>query len=277
VHNIDTAIKAVGPPLQDGWPLDRTDCIPAEQGEQFESCSQLFSAYPLAVISRCTAGLFRSMVLMKRTPGAATFFALSQDLDGLFTIRPLRTQNGAPHEIRAGGRVPDEIHEVLAHGVPVPHNSALLGWVIDRQVTALLAVRTRLSALWDVPEIRVLPMSDTHELDWPPFSANPLLGANPLHSANPLRDGQLWDYLECGQLVDLAPLLAQHHGNVFWIPTSNRRMAYVVITGNLSTDDYWLPAGVYVDHWQLREGIPAPSARQLLAVPGAVDLASTTY
>ena len=46
----------------------------------------------------------------------------------------------------------------------------------------------------------------------------------------------------------------------------------VVVTGNLAVDDYWLPAGVYLDHWRLREGIPAPPSAQLLALPGTVDL-----
>lgn len=265
MRDIATATKDVDLPRQDGWPLDRTDCTLAEQVESFESCSQLFSTYPLAAMSYCTSGQFRSMVLMRRTAGTSMFFMLSQDSDDLFTIYPLRTHNGAPHEIRPGGRVSGEIRQVLAHGVPVPHNRALLGWVIDRQVTALLAVRTRPSALWDVPEIRVLPMSGTGELDWPPFSANPLC------------DGQLWDYLECGQLVDLAPLLAQYAGNVFWVPSPNGRMGHIVVNDNLPTDEYWLPTGVYVDHWRLREGIPAPSTRLLLALPGAVDLANDTY
>jgi hypothetical protein len=42
--------------------------------------------------------------------------------------------------------------------------------------------------------------------------------------------------------------------------------------GNLPADEYWLPAGVYLDHWTLREGIQAPPVRWLLTLPGAVDL-----
>jgi hypothetical protein len=47
----------------------------------------------------------------------------------------------------------------------------------------------------------------------------------------------------------------------------------VVITDNLVADEYWVPAGVYVDHWTLREGLQAPPASELLALPGVTGLA----
>ena len=47
----------------------------------------------------------------------------------------------------------------------------------------------------------------------------------------------------------------------------------IVVIGNLPSEEYWLAAGVYTDHWMLREGIlPLPAGR-LLAQPGVVDLA----
>jgi hypothetical protein len=46
-----------------------------------------------------------------------------------------------------------------------------------------------------------------------------------------------------------------------------------VVLANLPADEYWLPSGVYLDHWTLREGIEAPPPGQLLTLPGAVDLA----
>jgi hypothetical protein len=48
----------------------------------------------------------------------------------------------------------------------------------------------------------------------------------------------------------------------------------VVVTERLLDDGFWLPAGVYADRWTLREGSPVLTARQLLAQPGVVDLAS---
>ncbi len=44
-----------------------------------------------------------------------------------------------------------------------------------------------------------------------------------------------------------------------------------MVTERMSTDEYWLLAGVYADHRTLREGLPVPSARQLLAAPGVLD------
>ena len=44
----------------------------------------------------------------------------------------------------------------------------------------------------------------TNRLHWPPFAASPL-------------DGRLWDYVERGQIVDIAPLLAHSGGRAFWV------------------------------------------------------------
>jgi hypothetical protein len=47
-----------------------------------------------------------------------------------------------------------------------------------------------------------------------------------------------------------------------------------VIGQNLTADDYWVPAGIYMDHWMLREGVPTPPAGHLLTLPGVTPLAS---
>ena len=156
--------------------------------------------------------------------------------------------------------------------MPVPRDGALLGWVTDsHQVTAMLAVHCRPPEPWDdpvpVPEIRVMPMAGTSELlHWPPFTASPL------------DDGRVWEYIERGQIVDIVPLLAHSDGRAFWVPSPDRRSARhekgcIVITGNLPAEEYWLPAGVYMDHWTLREGVQAPPVGSLLTLPGVVDLA----
>ena len=36
--------------------------------------------------------------------------------------------------------------------------------------------------------------------------------------------------------------------------------------------EYWVPAGVYMDHWMLREGVPTPPATHLITLPGATHL-----
>ena len=100
---------------------------------------------------------------------------------------------------------------------------------------------------------------------WPPFTASPL------------DDGRLWQYVARGQIVDLAPLVARNTGGASWVPSQHPGRASqghgcVVVGRNLQTEEYWVPAGVYLDHWMLREGVPAPSAAHLLTLPGTADL-----
>jgi len=237
----------------------------------FTACSQLFARYPLAVTPQPADGGYRSMVLMNRAAGPTGSFVLSQARDDLFFIRSWNRCDGVDQEIRPGEPVPGIIHQVVTCGMPVPHDGALLGWVSDRQVTVMLAVHCRQPEPWDapvpVPEIQVMPMAGTSELQhWPPFTASPL------------GDGRVWEYVERGQIVDIVPLLSHSAGRAFWVPCPHRRSApyekgCIVITGNLPAEEYWLPAGVYMDHWTLREGIEAPPVGHLLALPGVVDLA----
>ena len=110
-----------------------------------------------------------------------------------------------------------------------------------------------------------MPMAGTRELlHWPPFTASPLA------------DGRLWEYVERGEIVDIGPLVIQSAGCVFWVPSPewrSPRHGYIVVLGNLPADEFWLPAGVYTDHWMLREGLEPRPAGHLLTLPGAVDLA----
>ncbi len=232
----------------------------------FGTCSQLFRRYPMAVTLHFGNDGYRSMVLVDR---AAGFFVLTQARDGRFAIRSWNRHDRVDQEIRPGEPVSGAIHQLIADGMPVPHDGALLGWVTDCQVTAILAVHCGQPETWDapvpVPEIRVMPMAGTSALlHWPPFTTSPLA------------DGRLWAYAERGEIVDLGPLVTQNAGNAFWVPSPDRRGARrgcVVVTGNLPAEEYWLPAGVYMDHWILREGIRALPAGCLLALPGVVDLA----
>jgi hypothetical protein len=163
------------------------------------------------------------------------------------------------------------IHQLITDSMPVPYDGALLGWVTDSQVTAMLAAHCGQPETWDVPVpvpgLRVMPMAGTSELlHWPPFTASPL------------GDGLLWEYVERGQIVDIVPLVTQRGGRAFWVPSPDgwsvrRGEGCIVVNDNLAADEYWLPAGVYMDHWTLREGIQAPPAGRLLALPGVVDLA----
>ena len=203
--------------------------------------------------------------------GPDGFFVLTQARNDLFVIRSWNRRDGVNQEIRPGESVSCIIGQAVTDSMPVPHDGALLGWVTDSQVTALLTVHCRQPGPWDapvpVPEIRVMPMAGTSELlHWPPFTASPL------------HDGRLWEYAEWGQIVDIVPLVTHGAGRAFWVPSPDRTSlrheeGCVVVTDNLPTDEYWLPAGVYMDHWTLREGIQPPPAGRLLTLPGVVDMA----
>ena len=234
-------------------------------------CNHLFGAYPLAVTHDPADGS-RSMVLMEWTAARGCFFTLIQSREGLFVIRPWSRQD-AGGETGPGEAAEAAIARVIANGMPVPRDGALLGWVPDRQVTALLSVHSGhppdSGAAVPVPEIQIMPMAGTAGLDWPPFTASPFV------------DGRVWDYIDRGQIVDVVPLLAGSAGQAFLVPSPNARSPRrgarcVVVTGDLTAEEYWLPAGVYMDQLLLCEGIPAPPARQLLALPGTIPFAATS-
>lgn len=243
--------------------------VPAMSGAAvFQACSRLFSRYPLAATLHRADGGHRSMVLMDRAARSTRFFILTEARDDLFVIRSWNRRDGVDQAIRPGEPVSGVIGQVIARGMPVPRDGALLGWVTDNQVTVMLPVRCRRPETGDdpapLPEIRAMPMVGTSELRWPRFTASPL------------GEGRLWDYVGWGDVVDIAPLLACSAGLAFWVPSPDRCGAghgLIVVTGDLSAAEYWLPTGVYVDHWTLREGIPVPAVGDLLARPGVVDLA----
>jgi hypothetical protein len=252
----------------------------------FAAALRLFRSYPLAVSpwswdgSQSGDGKHRWMVLRHpgieedRTGPGDSFFILSQDQADHFVLRPWGVR--APgessvvsyQEIRPVEPVPLAVHRVIAEGMPVPRDGVLLGWVSDRQVMVAFSVyHGHPRGVWPWgPQMRALPMVGSDPLHWPSFTTSPL------------DDGRLWDYIDRGELVDLGPIIARAPESAFWVPSQNGGRAAqghgcVVAWRNLAADDFWLPAGVYMDHWMLREGVPAPPARHLLSLPGAIDLA----
>ena len=249
----------------------------------FAACLRLFRSYPLALnpsypgdpgpgAARHAAGWRGSIVLRHRGFDEPGFYVLSQHPAEHFTLRPWRAGDGECQEIRPGTPVLVASHLVITEGMPVPRDGALLGWVSDRQATALLTVhhggpeayREGPAQRPPVPQVRVLPMAGTEPVRWPPFAASPL------------DDGGLWEYVERGELVDLAPV-AHRAEDAYWVPSqhpgrSRQGHGCAVIGRNLQGIDYWVPAGVYMDHWMLREGVPTPPASHLITLPGTVPL-----
>jgi len=239
----------------------------------FAACLRLFRQYPLAVRRHYAEHRYGSMVLMTRDAGKRRFFVLIMEWDDLFVLRHWDRRDGARVEIGRDEPVSADVHQVIEAGVPVPRDGALLGWVTGHQVRAVLAAYGRLPEPWDdasaVPGVLVMPHSGSQPAEWPPLAAGPL------------DDGKMWEYVARGQLADLAPLVSRQAGRVFLVPGSGEgregrdmRGTRVVVTERMSDDGFWLPAGVYADHWTLREGSPVLTARQLLSQPGVVDLAS---
>ena len=248
--------------LAHAWPGDAA----------FAACLRLFRQYPLAVRRHYAEHRYGSMVLMTRAAGISRFYVLIMEWDDLFVLRHWDRRNGARVEIGRDEPLPEEVRQVIEAGVPVPRDGALLGWVAGHQVQAVLAGYGRLPEPWDdasvVPGVLVLPHAGSQPAEWPPLAAGPL------------DDGRLWEYVARGQLTDLAPLVSRQAGRVFLVPGGDGRegrdvrATRVVVTERMSDDGFWLPAGVYADHSTLREGTPVLTARQLLALPGVVDLAS---
>jgi hypothetical protein len=139
------------------------------------------------------------------------------------------------------------------------------------KVQAMVAVYGRLTEPWDdpaaVPGVLVMPFAGSQPAGWPPLTDSPLDG------------GRLWQYLERGHLADLTAVAARRPGSVYWVPGQDGRAggwagARIVVTERMSTDKFWLPAGVYTDRVALREGTPLWTAGQLLALPGVIDLSA---
>jgi len=218
------------------------------------------------VTPSCTDGWQRSIVLRHRGFEGSGFHVLTQGPVEHFTLRPWQPDEGDPQEISLGAPVPVASHRVIAEGMPVPKDGALLGWVSDRQVTVLLSMcHGNPGSQVSGPQVRVLAMVGSEPVRWPPFTASPL------------DDGRLWEYVERGEIVDLAPVVARSAGGASWVPSQNPGRAgqghgCVVVSRNLRAEDYWVPAGVYMDHWMIREGVPTPPAPFLLTLPGTKDL-----
>jgi hypothetical protein len=246
--------------------------VSARSGDAvFTACLRLFRNYPMAVRRHYAEHRYGSMVLMSRDAGTTRFYVLIMEWEDLFVLRHWDRRDGARVEIGPRQPVPAEVRQVIEASVPVPREGALLGWVSGYQVQAVFAAHGRLPEPWDdataLPGVLVMPLVGSQPAEWPPLAVSPL------------EDGKLWGDLERGQLADLGPLVTRRSGCVFWVPGgdggSEQRQAgaRVVVTERLSTEEFWLPAGVYADHWALREGTPVLTARQLLALPGVVDLA----
>jgi hypothetical protein len=236
----------------------------------FTLCLRLFHGYPAAVRRHYAEHRYGSMVLANRAAGTAGFSVLIMEWDDLFVIRPWDRRDWARVEIRPHEPAPDHIRRLIESSVPVPHDGALLGWVADHVVRAVLLAHGRLTEPWDdasaVPGILVMPLVGSHAADRPALTGSPA------------DYERLWESLDRGQLVDLSALISHRPGRVFWVPNEGGRATQppggrIVVTERIGSGSFWLLAGVYADNSAQRESMVLPSARHLLARPDVVDLA----
>ena len=232
-----------------------------------EACRELFACYPVATRVADRGGTIRTMVLMLRDGDDTRLFILSHE----------RREDRPPYSLRrwrttdsvdiAGdddaATISDTVMTVLTHGVPVPGDRSLFGWLQDDYVTALIPVYTTFAPRYPEPFWAVMPRVGIPETHWPPFTDEHLFGT------------WFWEYYLAGDLVSVDGLIAEVPGTVFWTDTkailgSN---SCAVAHDIKSPDGFTLERGRYVYYQALQAGRRVPSLRVLLADVGKTDLA----
>ena len=243
----------------------------------FMACQRLFVDYPLAVRRHYAEFRYGSMVLASRGGDGGEqprFTVLIMERDDLFVIRPWDRRDWPRVEIRRGEPVDASLARLIESSAPVPREGALLGWVDGGQVGAILVAYGRLPEPWEdpsaMPGIAVLPPAGGNPARWPPL----LEGAPP---GGALEERRLWEHAARGQLADLLMLIGRQAGLAYWVPGAlGNDGNCIVIPERLGGDGCWLLAGIYADHGALSAGVQVPTASQLLAMPGVIDLAYGT-
>lgn len=230
----------------------------------YERCLRLFAGYPLAVRPKDPGGSAVELVLMTADGKDPRFFLLIYDSgDGrpYCLLNRLGTEDSI--DIEPGQRsVPPGYAAALTHGIPVPRDGSMFGWVSDGEITALITVDSR-----DAPEPRfsTMPRAGIPETRWPPFTGAPCLGM------------WLWEHLTAGRMIDLAPAVAATWGQVFFCPARipGAGAGVIAVKAALSPEPprgWILPSGVYAYHGALRSGARPESLSELLAGHGKTDL-----
>jgi len=171
-----------------------------------EACRELFACYPVATRVADRGGTIRTMVLMLRDGDDTRLFILSHE----------RREDRPPYSLRrwrttdsvdiAGdddaATISDTVMTVLTHGVPVPGDRSLFGWLQDDYVTALIPVYTTSAPRYPEPFWAVMPRVGIPKTHWPPFTDEHLFGT------------WFWEYYLAGDLVSVDGLIAEVPGAV---------------------------------------------------------------
>jgi hypothetical protein len=225
-------------------------------------CQQLFVGYPLAV-RPASAGAGRSMVLMVAEGPAFFLLRLGDEDGGLeYSIGPWPA--GDAEEVPAGDHpaVSGSLANALLHGIPIPRDGSLFGWVHDDAVTALVVVYADESEN-PVPSWSIMPLAGTPELQWPPFTDERLFG------------GWFWKHYLAGEVICLGNLVAENPDTVFWVDLkATTGSDCCAVERDIRTfTGHTLRRGCYLYFQALRERRRVPPLDVLLADAGKIDLA----
>lgn len=220
-----------------------------------ESAQRLFASYPLAAD---TSNGCEVMALAQWDGHETRYFVLSRYRDGAtstYSIGRWPASHTESIEITDDSDVPGVFSGALTQGVPIPRDGSLLGWRHSDTVTALIAVYTQDLPASEEPCWSVMPLVDSSETEWPPFTGKPLIG------------NWFWDCYRAGSIVSVEGLIAASPGAVFWAETETvfGSGCCVVARDLPSSDGYTLPSGRFVYYKVLRAGTPVPSLHALLA------------
>ena len=227
-------------------------------GSVYETCINLFDAYPDAI--ERTGSKIRAMTLILNTRGEARVYILTH-VSGEQPLCSLQMWPGSTRtKIEPGtAAIQPEDNRVLSEGVPLPRDGRLYGYVVDKEVTTLIAFYTN----DDPPGVSTIPRLGIDNTRWAPFTRDRVAG----HS--------FWDLYHAGRIIDLGPLISAHPRTVFWVDTIKMLGCGVTAVARdiAGRDGIVLPAGVYVYYKVQQDGIAVPSLETLLADPGRTDLA----
>ena len=226
----------------------------------YATCERLFADYPLAINDN------GAMTLMLDTGRDPEFFILipwdgDGDLDACFDLIRWRNPDAVGRiEAHTGTEDAPDAARILATAVPLPYDGSMFGWLDRGEVTALLPVYAHYSQKIPVPSWSVCPRVGAPQ--WPPF-----VGAS-------IAEARFWDHYQAGQIVNLAPLIAETPRSVFWVQAPAPLHGVCVVAHDVTAPQGWvLPQGAYVYSDTLSDGVPVPSLDDLLADPGLTDLA----
>jgi hypothetical protein len=205
------------------------------------------------------------MVLMVREGDSARFFILSCDSSEgspCFSLRPWR----AGGTVRIGvdnTSFPDIAVRAVKCGVPIPRDGSLFGWKAGDAVTALITVFVDDLPAFSQPRWTVMPLAGIPEAQWPPFTAEHLLGQ------------WFWEHYRSHAIVSLDGLIGAVPDTAFWIDTK-AILGWdtgVVARDIKSREGYTLRQGRYVYYQALRLKRSVPSLDSLVARDDKIDLA----